>query len=171
MPPGEDHMNTYQIIKRSIQWATRGVSFAGMFLLIPLMLLTSSEVVSRYLWDYPLPGTLELSSYMLSIFILLGVAYTQQAKGHVKVTMLTTRLPRRVRLALEMLTTLLSIYIVSILAWQGWVVGIEEKAVSDMLRIPQMPFKMLVSVAGALLTLELILDLIDSGLELARNDA
>ena len=164
-------MSAYQSIRGSIKWITRGVSYVGMFLLIPLMLLTSTEVVSRYLWSLPLPGTMELSSYMLSIFILLGVAYTQQAKGHVRVTMLTTRLPRRVRLSLEVITTLLSIFIIAILAWQGWVVGMEEKAVSDMLRIPQMPFKMLVSVGGFLLALELILDLIDSGLELARNDA
>lgn len=164
-------MNAYQTIKGSIQKVTRGVSFVGMFLLIPLMLLTATEVTTRFLWDRPIPGTLELSSYMLSIFILLGVAYTQQAKGHVKVTMLTTRLPRRLRLALEMLTTLLSLFIIAILAWQGWVVGVEEKAVSDMLRIPQMPFKLLVSVAGVMLFLELIIDLIDSGLEFARNDA
>ena len=164
-------MSAYQSIRGAIKRITRGVSFGGMFLLIPLMLLTSTEVVSRKLWNQPLPGTMELSSYMLSIFILLGVAYTQQAKGHVKVTMLTSRLRRRVRLVLEMITTLLSLFIICILAWQGWVVGIEEKAVSDMLRIPQMPFKMLVSVGAFMLALELILDLIDSGLEFVRNDA
>jgi TRAP-type C4-dicarboxylate transport system permease small subunit len=163
-------MSAYQSVRGSIKGITRGVSFAGMFLLIPMMLLISTEVVSRWLWRQPIPGTLELSSYMLSIFILLGVAYTQQAKGHVKVTMLTTRLPRRVRLALEMLTTLLSLFIICILAWQGWVVGLEEKTVSDMLRVPQMPFKLLVAVGGVMLALELILDIIDSGLEFVRND-
>jgi TRAP-type C4-dicarboxylate transport system permease small subunit len=163
-------MSAYQSIRGSIKGITRGVSFGGMFLLIPLMLLTSTEVVSRKLWNQPIPGTLELSSYMLSVFILLGIAYTQQAKGHVKVTMLTTRLPRRARLLLEMLTTLLSLFIICVLAWQGWVVGIEEKTVSDMLRIPQMPFKMLVSVGAFMLALELILDFIDSGLEFVRND-
>lgn len=164
-------MDAYQSIRKAIKRITRGVSFVGMFLLIPLMLLTSTEVVSRKLWDQPIPGTLELSSYMLSVFILLGIAYTQQARGHVRVTMFTERLRRRVRLALEMLTTCLSLFIIGILAWQGWVVGIEEKAVSDMLRIPQMPFKMLVSVGAFMLVLELILDLIDSGLEFIRDDA
>lgn len=164
-------MNAYQSIRGAIKKITRGVSFAGMFLLIPLMLLISTEVLSRWLWDQPVPGTLELSSYMLSVFILLGIAYTQQAKGHVRVTMLTSRLRDKVRLFLDMITTLLSLFIICILAWQGWVVGQEEKAVSDMLRIPQMPFKMLVSVGAFMLALELVLDLIDSGLEFVRNDA
>lgn len=164
-------MSAYQSIRGSIKWITRGVSYVGMFLLIPMMLLITVEVVSRWLWRQPVPGTLELSSYMLSVFILLGIAYTQQAKGHVRVTMLTSRLRQRVRLAMEMITTLLSLFIICVLAWQGWVVGLEEKAVSDMLRIPQMPFKILVSVGAFMLALELILDFIDSGLEFVRNDA
>jgi len=164
-------MNAYQVLKGLIQKVTKGVGYTGMFLLIPMMLLISTEVTTRFFWDRPIPGTLELSSYLLSIFVLLGIAYTQQAKGHVRVTMLTTRLPRRLRLILEMFTTILSLLIIAVLAWQGWVVGMEERAVSDMLRIPQLPFRLLVSVAGLLLALELFIDLIDAGMELARNDA
>ncbi|KMY68077.1 C4-dicarboxylate ABC transporter substrate-binding protein [Desulfocarbo indianensis] len=163
-------MNVYHVLKELIQRITKGVGYVGMFLLIPMMLLISTEVTTRFVWDRPIPGTLELSSYMLSIFVLLGIAYTQQAKGHVRVTMLTTRLPRRLRLVLEMLTTILSLVIIAVLAWQGWVVGMEERAVSDMLRIPQLPFRLLVSVAGFLLALELLIDLVEAGMELARND-
>ncbi len=163
-------MTTYERSKAFIQKVTRGISYLGMFLLIPLMLLTSAEVVGRGLWSRPIPGTMELSSYLLAMFVLLGVAYTQQVKGHVRVTMLTSRLPRRARLVVEMFTTSLSIFIIAILAWQGWVVGIEEKSVSDMLRIPQLPFRLLVSLAGLFLALELIIDLIDSARELVGNN-
>jgi hypothetical protein len=38
-------------------------------------------------------------------------------------------------------------------------VGLEETAVSDMLRIAQRPFKLLVGVAALLLCLELVVDL------------
>jgi len=47
----------------------------------------------------------------------------------------------------------------ALLAWQGWVVGLEETAVSDMLRVAQRPFKLLVGVAAFLLCLELMVDL------------
>jgi TRAP-type C4-dicarboxylate transport system permease small subunit len=130
-----------------------------MCLIIPLMLLTTADVLGRVIWSRPVPGSVELSSYILDVFILLGVAYTQQVKGHVQVTMLTGRLPFPVRRALEILTTLLSLLIIALLAWQGWVVGMEETAVSDMLRIPQRPFKLLVGVAAFLLCLELAIDL------------
>jgi hypothetical protein len=41
------------------------------------------------------------------------------------------------------------------------VVGIEEKTVSDMLRVPQYPFRLLIVVAAFLMCLELLIDLRD----------
>ncbi|MFH1060182.1 MAG: TRAP transporter small permease [Pseudomonadota bacterium] len=145
-----------------IQKFTYYLSFAGMFVLLPLMLLTSSEVVSRALWDRPIPGTVELSSYMLVIFILCGVAWTHQVRGHVRVNLLLTKLPPTLALAIEVITILLSLFIVAVLTWQGWVVGLEQKTVSDMLRIPQLPFRLLVSLAGAGMLLELLIDLFEA---------
>jgi TRAP-type C4-dicarboxylate transport system permease small subunit len=133
-----------------------------MFLVIPMMLLTSGEVIGRALWDQPIPGTLELSSYLLAVFILTGLAYTHQVRGHVRVEMITSRLPARVKAGIDLFTTTLCLFIVAILIWQGFLLGIEEKAVSDMLRIPQWPFKLFVSVAALMLFLEFTLDFIDN---------
>jgi TRAP-type C4-dicarboxylate transport system permease small subunit len=140
-----------------------------MILLIPMMLLTSAEVIGRAVWSRPIPGTMELSSYMLAIFILLGIAYTHQVRGHVRVTMLVSRLPRKWGIALDVITTLLSLFIIAVMTWQGWVVGIEERTVSDMLRVPQFPFRLLVSLGGLLLFLELLLDLWDNLKKFARR--
>ncbi len=149
------------MVRKGIQNIAVFLSYVGMFFLIPMMLLTTGDVLGRALWSRPIPGAMELSSYILSIFILLGVAYTHQVKGQVRVTMLVSRLPPRIAALLEILTTLISLFIISILAWQGWVEGMGEKSVSDMWRIPQLPFRLLVSVAGFFLALELILDLLD----------
>ena len=153
-------MVIFATIKFWIQRVNRWMCYAGMLLIIPLMLLTTADVIGRAVWARPVPGSVELSSYILNVFILLGVAYTQQVKGHVQVTMLTGRLPFGARRFLEVLTTLLSLFIIALLAWQGWVVGMEETAVSDMLRIPQQPFKLLVGVSAFFLSLELVIDLV-----------
>ena len=94
-------------ISRMIQRVTRSLCYIGMFLLIPMMLITAGDVIGRAVWSKPIPGTVELSSYMLVFFILLGVAYTQQVKGHVRVSMLVSRLPERVGGILDVFTTLL----------------------------------------------------------------
>lgn len=160
-------MAVFQLFRTVVRRTSYGLSFLGMFMLLPLMLLTSAEVVGRAVWSRPIPGTLELSSYLLAIFVLLGVAYTQQAKAHVRVEMFTSKLPPRAAAGLEVLTLLLSLFIIAILAWQGWAVGAEETAVSDMLRVPQRPFKLLVSVAGLLLFLELLVDLVEACVRVA----
>ena len=157
-------------VKKRIRRFNYVVCAIGMAMIIPLMLLTFADVMLRGFFNKPIPGTFEISQYILAVFILLGAAYTQQVKGHVGVDFVTSRLSPRLQAICEILTTLLSLLIIAVVVWQGWVVGIEEKAVSDQLRIPQYPFKVLVAVGGFLLWLELLIDLFGSFGKLRRNE-
>lgn len=157
-------------VKQGIRRVNFIVCAIGMAMVIPLMLLTFADVMLRGFFNKPIPGTFELSQYILAIFILLGAAYTQQVKGHVGVDFVTSRLSPRLRVFCEILTTLLSLFIIAIVVWQGWVEGITEKAVSDQLRIPQYPFRILVAVGGFLLWLELLIDLLGAFGKLRRNE-
>jgi TRAP-type C4-dicarboxylate transport system permease small subunit len=157
-------------MKKLIQRFNLYVCMAGMFLLLPLMLLTTGDVLGRKFLSKTIPGTFELSEYMLAVFILLGAAYTQQVKGHVGVDFIINRLSPRIRTLCKIITTLLSLFIIAILVWQGWVEGIRERTVSDMLRIPQSPFRLLVAIGGFLLWLELMMDLIDFIIKLKRGE-
>jgi len=148
-------------VKNGIHRLNFYVSVVGMSLLIPLMLLTTGDVIGRKFFK-PIPGTFELSEYILATFILLGAAYTQQVKGHVGVDFVTSRFSLRNRAVCEIITTVLSLFIIAIVIWQGFLEGFREKIVSDMLRIPQYPFRLLVSIGGFLLLLELLIDLVNS---------
>jgi TRAP-type C4-dicarboxylate transport system permease small subunit len=143
--------------------------FGGMFLLLPMMFLTTVDVVGRAVWAWPIIGGLEISSFMLAMFVLSALAYTQQKKGHVRVSMVLSRLPERLQLILEASTTILSLFVIAIMTWQGWALAVRETAVSDMLRIPQWPFRLLVSVAGFFLFLELLIDLAQTGQRLFKR--
>lgn len=147
--------------RQIVQTITRGFGYVGMAFVVPMMLLTSSDAVARDLWSRPIRGAFEMSSFMLSIFVLLGLAYAQQMKDHVRVTFLVDRLPVKWAEALGIFTTLLSLCIVAILCWQGVVVAFEASAFSDMLRIPQLPFRLLVFVGALFLFLEFLFDLVD----------
>jgi len=157
-------------IKQLIQRINFYVCAGGMCLLLPLMLLTTGDVVGRKFFAKTIPGTFEISEYILAVFILLGAAYTQQVRGHVGVDFITSRLSLRVRVICQMITTLLSLFIIAILIWQGWIEGIRERTVSDMLRIPQYPFRLLVAVGGFLLWLELLMEFIDLLGKLKRRE-
>ena len=136
------------------------ISMAGMSLILPLMLLTTGDVIGRGFFRKPIPGAFELSEYLLAVLILLGAAYTQQVKGHVGVDFITSRLSPRLRKICQIITTLLSLFIIAIVVWQGFLQGMSERTVSEILRIPQYPFRLLIAIGGFLLWLELWIDLV-----------
>ena len=155
-------MGWFETVKKWIHKLNRLIGGVGAWFLIPLMIITAVDVVSRDVFNHPIPGTVELSQYMLAVFVLLGLAYSQQVKAHVAVSLFISRLSRPVQLSLNILSAVLCLFISFIIAWQGLVVGIEEKTVSDMLRVPQYPFRLLVAVAAFLMCLELLMDVGDS---------
>lgn len=141
-----------------------------MFVLIPMMLLTSFDVLARFFFNNPVSGSVEISSYFMAILILTGLAYTHQVKGQIFVELLVKRLPYFFQHSLNIFTGLLSLFIIVLLTWQGWLEAVNEQGVSDMLRIPQWPFEMLVPVAGFLLSLEILMDIFDSIAGLLKKD-
>ena len=65
--------------------------------LVPLMMmLVVVEVFMRYVLRQPLMVADEFSAYMLVALAYLGMAYTWRQGGHVRVTVLISRLPYRV---------------------------------------------------------------------------
>ncbi len=160
----------FEAFKKLIRALSYGFCAAGMFLIIPLMLMTASDVISRSFFNKPIAGSFELSEYLLAVIILLAAAYTQQVKGHVWVDFFTVRFSPRVQNVFRAMTGLASLFIIGVLVVMGYVQAHEERAVSDMLRIPQWPFKMLVCVGGALLWLELLIDFLESLGRVARRE-
>ena len=147
--------------KSIVQKTTRGVAFGAMFLLLPMMFLSATDVTLRKLFTMTVPGTMELSSYMLAVFILLGLSYTHQCRAHVRVSFLLDRFPDKVKTIIEIILSLLCLAMLMVLVVQGWIVAWEETTASDMLRIPQTPFRLALVVGCFSFALEVLIDIID----------
>jgi len=155
-------MTGLESFQKGVHKLTYSACVLGMFLAVPLMLITTFDVLGRGFFDKPIPGTLELSEYMLAIIILLGAAYTQQVKGHIGVDFLTSRFTPLGQNICKIITDVASLAIITILMVYGYSEGIHETAVSDQLRVPQWPFKLFVAIGGFLLWLEIFVDLLES---------
>lgn len=146
-------------VKKMIQRLTYYVCTASMLALLPMMLLTAVAVIGRSFFSRPIPGAVELSSYMLSVVILLGLAYAQQEKAHPRVTLLVSYFPERIQALLEAVMYLLSIVVAAIIVWVGWQAAFAYGGItSDVLRIAQFPFRLLVPLGIFLFLLELVVD-------------
>jgi TRAP-type C4-dicarboxylate transport system permease small subunit len=60
-----------------------------------VMLLVVCNVVSRFAFSNPIEGTLEVTESALTVLVFLSLAMTQHEGGHIKVVLLTQRLPAR----------------------------------------------------------------------------
>lgn len=163
-------MSILEGFRKCVHRVTYMICVFGMFLAIPLMLITTFDVLGRGFFNKPIPGTLELSEYMLAVIILLGAAHTQQVQGHVGVDFLTSKFSSRGQNICKIITDVASIFIITILTVYGFTEGIHETAVSDQLRVPQWPFKTLVAVGGFMLLMEILVDLLTSIVSLGRRE-
>lgn len=151
-------------IARSIHRIVYYACIVGMVVILLMMLLTTSDVIGRSIFTWPIPGTLEITSYMLAVIILLGMGHAQQARQYVRVDLFIIKIPRRGQVVLESIFTLFALIVFALVAWQGWEGGfkaLRQNETSDILRIPSYPFELLVAVGAFLLCLELILTIID----------
>lgn len=155
-------MTTFQIFRKLVEKTIYYTAALGVIFVLPLMLLTTADVLGRSFLNKPVVGSFELSEYLLAVIILLSAAYTQQVKGHVAVDFVTSRFSKKTQHTLQIFTTALCLLVVSIIVWQGVILGLEEKAVTDQLRIPKGPFKILVGLSGLLLWLQLFFNLVDA---------
>jgi TRAP-type C4-dicarboxylate transport system permease small subunit len=144
-----------------VQKLTRGIAFGAMFLLLPMMFLSAADVTLRKLFTTTVPGTMELSSYMMALFILLGLSYAHQCRYHVRVSFLLNLFPKKAKTVVEIILSLLCLAMLLVLVVEGWIVAMEETTVSDMLRIPQTPFRMALVVGCFSFALEVVIDIID----------
>jgi TRAP-type mannitol/chloroaromatic compound transport system permease small subunit len=94
------------MLSRLGEWAdrlVRVVAYAGLILYPALVFSTVYEVVSRYVFHAPTIWAFDIS-FMLhgSLFMLTG-AYALQKKSHIRIDVLSTRLPDRAQHAVNLL--------------------------------------------------------------------
>ncbi len=61
------------------------------------MLLDTFDVIGRYLFNHPIIGTMEISTILMAAMILLGLGYTQSQKANIRIEILVSRYPPRVK--------------------------------------------------------------------------
>ncbi len=150
------------LLEKGVRPISRSLNRVGMALLLVMMLFVSADVALRYVLNRPIKGTLELTEFMLVAVIFLGLAYTQAGEGHVGVTLVVDRLPRRAQPAIDSVTSFLALGVFGLIVWQSFqhaMTAWQQGATSDTLLIPMGPFMMLVPLGAGVLCLELLLKL------------
>jgi TRAP-type C4-dicarboxylate transport system permease small subunit len=121
-----------------------------------MMLLTTVDVVMRYVINSPIPGALEIVEYMMVIIVPFALVVTAYDKAHIEVEIIVERLPATIQCYLGFITDLTACLFFMIITWQSFqYIGeqFDTGLTSSVLLIPQYPFILSLTVAFTILSL------------------
>jgi TRAP-type mannitol/chloroaromatic compound transport system permease small subunit len=142
------------------------VGQAFSWLIVALTFLVSWEVFSRYVLNHPNPWSFDLMIMMYGTAFMMAGAYTLAKNGHVRGDVLYGFFPPRLQAALDLiLYFLFFIPGVVALVWAGYTYAAESLAINEHSTLtangpPLYPFKMVIPVAGILLLLQGMVEIV-----------
>ena len=96
-----------------------------------MMLHVTADVISRYAFDMPLPGTITIvSSYYMVIVAFMPLAFAEQKSAHISVEVVTERLPKSVQKHLAGWLLLVSGAVFALLAVRTWGEAMSKMAIN-----------------------------------------
>ncbi len=94
---------------------------AASILLLGMMLLTFADVVSRYLFNWPIRGAFEITELSLLVLIFAGLPLVSRANEHVTMDFIDRWLPERIAILVQRIVQLFCGAVLLGLAWQVWI--------------------------------------------------
>ncbi|MGP1677067.1 MAG: TRAP transporter small permease subunit [Burkholderiales bacterium] len=101
--------------------AALGLAGAGVLCVITMMMVVTYEVVLRYLLNAPTTWSDEIASYLLIAIVFLGLAQNLRLGDHIRVDVITGKVPAGVRLWLELFAYVVGLIFSLMLAVGVWI--------------------------------------------------
>lgn len=150
-----------QVNQKVAEWATA----VGCVCLVCIVLLPVVDITSRWLFNAPVPGGIEIVELLLLIVVMSAIAWCALQDGHVALSFVVDRFPPLARFLFEGVTQILSIIIIGLLCYQNFVqagITASQHETTGVLFIPYSPFIYLISAGYLLLVVVLIQKLLVS---------
>jgi TRAP-type C4-dicarboxylate transport system permease small subunit len=107
-------LDRYVALLTRVLFGLAGVGLVGMLLLIV------ADIIGIKILSRPVPGGIEIVSFLAVVAIGGAVAYTQVVHGHVAVDFVVEKFPRRARLAIDLVMIFLSICLLALLSYYSF---------------------------------------------------
>jgi TRAP-type C4-dicarboxylate transport system permease small subunit len=84
-----------------------------------MIISTTVDVSSRYIFNNPIAGVFELNEVLLVIAVFLTVCWTQESRGHTRVVLIMRRFSMRNAIKLDTLCWVLCFIFLAVIGWQS----------------------------------------------------
>jgi len=155
-------MLAFQRLYRGYGLLLRAMGMVSSLATFAMMALVVINIFGRYLLNKPLDGTLEFTESLLVLIIFLSVALTQFDGGHIRVTLLTRRLPKAWAQVLNVLCMLAGAAFFTWCAYAAWKFALQSWSFKEQewgtVVFPLYPVKFVVFVGLLMLAIQFLLD-------------
>ena len=157
-------MTAFKRLYRGYGLLLRGCGAISAAATFVMMCLVVANILGRYLFNAPVTGTLEFTESLLVLIIFLSLALTQYDGGHIRVTLLTRRLPRTWGRALNVFCMLAGAAFFAWCAYAAWRFAAQSYSFNEQewgtVTFPLWPVKFIVFVGILMLAIQFLLDAI-----------
>jgi TRAP-type C4-dicarboxylate transport system permease small subunit len=150
---------------KTIESVSRVIAMIGMGIMVIMMILTVMDVVGRYFANRPIPGTTELTEYMMVCVVFSAGVWCAIKRRHVKVDLVVSRFTPRIQAIFDSITYFLGLGVCAVITWQSFVESLAVRRlhmISLDLSVPTYPFYWVLVLGCGLLCLVMITQLAEN---------
>lgn len=142
-------------LEKGISMIARFLAFFSIASTAGMMLLSVIDVIMRKVFNSPIVGASELVT-MLNVGTILALGMGCLTGENISVDFVMNRFPQRAQHVVQILIHLITIVVLALFIWRGWIYGMDSRAknyVFSLLKVPQWPFILVIVLgfAGGLL--------------------
>jgi len=159
--------STTSIWKNIEHWITvvmDQIRWPAAIALFGMALLTTVDVIGRYVFDKPIKGNSEIQELIMVLIIFLGAGYCTIMRRHATADAIVVHFGRRLRASTDTITWFLSTITFGFISWQVTLWGLSQIAnptrVSVVLFIEHAPFIMVSALGCAAISLGSLINFI-----------
>jgi TRAP-type C4-dicarboxylate transport system permease small subunit len=160
-------------VARAFISLTRGMAVLGALAAVVLMAGISADVARRYFVGSSILGMLEVSETLMVLMVFLGMSYAEHTRTHVRMTLLTNRLPPRISATLRLVAFLVSTWVIG---WMAWQTSMRARSSIEMgefgmgvLQLPLWPARAAIAIGLLAATVQLIMRVVDQVYMIVRG--
>ena len=164
------------IVHGGLERFTRLFHLVSVFGLFAISLLVCADVVSRGMFNKPVPGTAEMVANTLVALVFLQLPFAVLSNGMIRATVVYDAANDAGRLAIETFTCILGIFICGAIAYGGWRPMLEAIEIGayegeGAFRVPVWPVRIVLVAMSALAAIAYLAMLINAWRKGAPKDS
>ena len=165
-------MRLFRILLEKLAFAILIVGGIGMLM---SMFLGVADVIGTNAFNKPVPGAREVTESTMVLIVFGALAYAQVRRSHIRVELLYTRMPNRVKAAMDLFAHAMAFVFFALMTWQAYVeVGFSiqfGEYTDGIIRFPLWPARITLCAGAALVCLQLLLDIAEDAARIRDGSA